>query len=224
MTFHLVCTQVDQGPGVADAPAGRLAKRRRLSDKGSAAAGVAQDASLSQQPTQPVTSWEAEQALRVLAASGPQKDSVTTLVAELAALAASVSPSSIIPSAPPTPTAIFCFLLSFATFAIGLHSDVTCTGSGSGTLSTRERLHMLRGQLHILGWGCTSLRQVLTQALQSWLASEPVPAATANLPGMDEQMLILGMWPVTINSAMVASGYVHVSCCCYHQSAWCCEC
>ncbi|BDA43155.1 Serine/threonine-protein kinase ATR at C-terminar half [Coccomyxa sp. Obi] len=148
-------SMVDQEPGVAVAPEGRLTKRRRVSDRGHAAAGVAQGATPSQQPTQPVTSWEAEQAHGKLAASGPQKDSVTNLVAELAALAATVSPSS------------------------------------SGTLSSRERLQLLSCLFYILGWGCASLRQVLTQALQAWLASEPVPAATPNHPGMDEQMLML---------------------------------
>lgn len=85
---------MDHEPGVTGAPEGRLTKRRRVSDRGGAAAGIAQDVNPSQQPTQPVTSWEAEQAHGEVAASGPQNDSMTALVAELASLAALVGPSS----------------------------------------------------------------------------------------------------------------------------------
>lgn len=56
---------------------------------------------------------------------------------------------------------------------------------------------MLRGLLYILGWASPSLRQFLMQALQEWLATEPV--AAENMPhnhqGMDAQMLVLGGEP-----------------------------
>ena len=64
-------------------------------------------------------------------------------------------------------------------------------------MSSKERLHVLRGLLYILGWASPSLRQFLMQALQEWLATEPV--AAENMPhnhqGMDAQMLVLGGEP-----------------------------
>ncbi len=201
-----------------------------MSDRGGAAAGVAQDVNPSQQPTQPIISWEAEQAHGVHAASGPQKDTVATLVAELAALAASVSPSSTFlvhsTSATHPQSSYFRPHDLMPQFASPCTLKFASTDSGSGTLSSRERLQLLSCLFYILGWGCASLRQVLTQALQAWLASEPVPAATPNHPGMDEQMLMLGVWLINMNSETNLKwvGCVHVSCSCYYHCARCWRC
>ena len=74
-----------------------------------------------------------------------------------------------------------------------------CDRPGSSNLSSNERLHVLSGLFYILGWASPSLRQLLMQALQDWLASEPVAAAAENLlqnhQGMDAHMLVLGGTP-----------------------------
>lgn len=86
--------QVTQEAGEADAQEERLNKRRRISDRGEAAARTKQDESPSLMPTQPMSSWEAGAVPGTLVAPGPPRDAVKALVAKAASLAAAISPSS----------------------------------------------------------------------------------------------------------------------------------
>ena len=63
----------------------------------------------------------------------------------------------------------------------------------------------MTGLFYILGWASPSLRQLQTQALQEWLASEPVAAAAENVPHMEAHVLILGRGlPSTCRAAVFA--------------------
>ena len=96
--------QANEGAAEGDVPEERVAKRRRTSDRGEAAARAAQELPSSQIPKQPMSSWEPGMGLGSLAASGPQKDAITAVVAKAAVLAAAVSPSSILSTLIPTCT------------------------------------------------------------------------------------------------------------------------
>ena len=78
----------------AEAEDKRLAKRRRISERGESAARAAQEEPPLLMPTQPISSWDSGVVPGSFEASGPPKDAVRALVAQAAALATAVSPSS----------------------------------------------------------------------------------------------------------------------------------